>query len=129
MLVDCSAVSQAKLSCDEDRLTVKWHTAVTYKASVSEIPDAMIQKLDDISKKTRLHKILKMTFTNMTPRYVHNTHLFNRVVFLASFSPNFLTYSHFLFFFELYSFVQKLLFTNFHSVAMETGINHFMHSY
>ena len=50
MLVDCSAVPQAKLSCDEDRLTVTWPTDITYKASVTKIPDAMIQRVEDKSK-------------------------------------------------------------------------------
>ena len=68
MLVDCSAVPQAKLSCDEDRLTVTWPTDITYKASVTKIPDAMIQRVEDKSKNPLVHKILRMTFTNMTPR-------------------------------------------------------------
>ena len=61
-------MSQATLSCVEDILTVTWPTdvRVTYKASVSKIPDTMVQRVANRSKDAQ--KILKMTFADMKPR-------------------------------------------------------------
>ena len=44
ILVDCSAVPQAKLSCENDTLTVTWSTDVVYDATVTQIPDYIKQR-------------------------------------------------------------------------------------
>ena len=46
---DCrpQAGSQAMLTCENDTLTVTWSTDVTFDGSVTEIPNALKQRLTD----------------------------------------------------------------------------------
>ena len=44
-LSECGTVETAKLSCDNDTLTVTWPTDVTYDGTVMEIPSEINKRL------------------------------------------------------------------------------------
>ena len=68
ILVDCSPVYQAKLSCWNDILTVTWTTDVVYDATVTQIPDDIKQRISERLQKANTYLILRMIIINRQPR-------------------------------------------------------------
>ena len=67
VFVDCSAVPQAKLSCENDTLTVTWSTDVVYDAAVTTIPDDIKQRLGERFVNANGHKLLTMIIISKQP--------------------------------------------------------------
>ena len=67
ILVDCSAVPQAKLSCENDTLTVTWSTDVVYDAAVTQIPDYVKQRLMERLLNANVYDSLKLVVINRQP--------------------------------------------------------------
>jgi hypothetical protein len=68
--VDCSPQvgSQAKLSCENDTLTVTWSTDVTFDGTVTEIPIDLKQSLTDrIADESRYPILNMLVITRMPP--------------------------------------------------------------
>ena len=67
ILVDCSVVPQAKLSCENDTLTVTWSTDVVYDAAVTQIPDYVKQRLMERLLNANVYDSLKLVVINRQP--------------------------------------------------------------
>ena len=69
MFSDCrpKVGSQAKLSCDNDTLTVTWSTDVTFDGTVTEIPDELKQRLTDRFVKESKYPTLSIVVISRMP--------------------------------------------------------------
>ena len=67
VFVDCSAVPQAKLSCENDTLRVTWSTDVVYDAAVTTIPDDIKRRLGEKFVNANGHKLLTMIIISKQP--------------------------------------------------------------
>ena len=68
--VDCSSKvgSQAKLSCDNDTLTVTWSTDITFDGRVTEIPETLMKKLTDrLIERSRYPTLSIVVISRMPP--------------------------------------------------------------
>ena len=62
-LVDCSVVPQARLSCENDTLTVTWSTDVVYDAAVTQTPGYIKQRFINADG----HKLLTLVVISRQP--------------------------------------------------------------
>ena len=67
ILVDCSVVPQAKLSCENDTLTVTWSTDVVYDAAVTQIPGDIKQRLRERFINANGYQVLTMIIISRKP--------------------------------------------------------------
>ena len=67
VLVDCSPVPDAGLSCENDILTVTWSTDVVFNATVSQIPGDLQQRLTERSHNISGYQAMSMIIINRQP--------------------------------------------------------------
>ena len=67
ILSDCRPLPQAKLSCENDTLTVTWSTDVVYDATVTQIPGDIQQRLRERFINADGHKLLTLIVISRQP--------------------------------------------------------------